>query len=141
MNNYEDIINLTRPQSKHPHLGSDSRAAQFAPFAALTGYDSAVKETARLTKRKIELNDELKEIINNKLNYIEKNIKDKNIISVTYFIKDEKKDGGRYENYSGIVKRINNVEEYIKFEDNKIINFNDILSVDGELFNSFSIYE
>ena len=68
-------------------------------------------------------------------------IKDKNIISVTYFIKDEKKDGGRYENYSGIIKRINNVEEYIKFEDNKIINFNDILSVDGEVFNSFSIYE
>lgn len=141
MNNYKDIINLTRPQSKHPHLRIDSRAAQFAPFAALTGYDNAVKETARLTKRKIELNDELKEIINNKLNYIEKNIKDKNIISVTYFIKDEKKDGGRYENYSGIIKRINNVEEYIKFEDNKIINFNDILSVDGEVFNSFSIYE
>ena len=141
MNNYEDIINLTRPQSKYPHLGIDSRAAQFAPFAALTGYDSAVKETARLTKRKIELNDELKEIINNKLNYIEKNIKDKNIISVTYFIKDEKKDGGRYENYSGIVKRINNVDEYIKFEDNMIINFNDILSLDGEIFNSFSIYE
>lgn len=141
MNNYKDIINLTRPQSKHPHLRIDSRAAQFAPFAALTGYDNAVKETARLTKRKIELNDELKEIINNKLNYIEKNIKDKNIISVTYFIKDEKKDGGRYENYYGIIKRINNVEEYIKFEDNKIINFNDILSVDGEVFNSFSIYE
>ena len=74
MNNYKDIINLTRPQSKHPHLRIDSRAAQFAPFAALTGYDNAVKETARLTKRKIELNDELKEIINNKLNYIEKNI-------------------------------------------------------------------
>lgn len=141
MNNYKDIINLTRPQSKHPHLGIDSRAAQFAPFAALTGYDSAVKETARLTKRKIELNDELKEIINNKLNYIEKNIREKNIISVTYFVKDEKKDGGRYESYSGIVKRINNVEEYIKFEDNKIINFNDILSLDGEIFNSFSIYE
>lgn len=141
MNNYEDIIHLTRPQSKYPHLGIDSRSAQFAPFAALTGYDSAVKETARLTKRKIELNDELKEIINAKLNYIDKSIKDRNIISVTYFIKDEKKDGGRYENYSGIVKRINNVEEYIKFEDNKIINFNDILSLDGEVFNSFSIYE
>lgn len=141
MNNYEDIIHLTRPQSKHPHLGIDSRSAQFAPFAALTGYDSAVKETARLTKRKIELNDELKEIINAKLNYIEKSIKDRNIISVTYFIKDEKKDGGRYESYSGIVKRINNIEEYIKFEDNKIINFNDILSLDGEVFNSFSIYE
>ena len=53
----------------------------------------------------------------------------------------KKKDGGRYESYSGIVKRINNVEEYIKFEDNKIINFNDILSLDGEIFNSFSIYE
>lgn len=138
MNNYEDIINLKRPKSKHPHLGIDSRAAQFAPFAALTGYDSAVKETARLTKKKIELSDELKEVINCKLNYIENNIEDKNIITVTYFIKDDKKDGGRYDNYSGIIKRINNVERFIKFEDNKLIEFDDILSLDGEVFNDFN---
>jgi hypothetical protein len=138
MNNYEDIIKLTRPKSKHPHLGIDSRAAQFAPFAALTGYDSAVRETARLTKKKIELCDELKEVINTKLNYIENNIKDKNIITVTYFIKDEKKDGGRYESYSGIVKRVNNVEKFIKFEDNKLIEFEDILSLDGDVFNEFN---
>lgn len=138
MNNYEDIINLTRPKSKHPHLGIDSRAAQFAPFAALTGYDSAVRETARLTKKKIELCDELKEVINTKLNYIENNIKDRNIITVTYFIKDEKKDGGRYESYSGIVKRVNNVEKFIKFEDNKLIEFDNILSLDGDMFNEFN---
>ena len=138
MNNYEDIIKLTRPKSKHPHLGIDSRAAQFAPFAALTGYDSAVRETARLTKKKIELCDELKEVINTKLNYIENNIKDRNIITVTYFIKDEKKDGGRYESYSGIVKRVNNVEKFIKFEDNKLIEFDDILSLDGNVFNEFN---
>lgn len=138
MNNYEDIIKLTRPKSKHPHLGIDSRAAQFAPFAALTGYDSAVRETARLTKKKIELCDELKEVINTKLNYIENNIKDRNIITVTYFIKDEKKDGGRYESYSGIVKRVNNVEKFIKFEDNKLIEFDDILSLDGDVFNEFN---
>ena len=138
MNNYEDIIKLTRPKSKHPHLGIDSRAAQFAPFAALTGYDSAVRETARLTKKKIELCDELKEVINTKLNYIENNIKDRNIITVTYFIKDEKKEGGRYESYSGIVKRVNNVEKFIKFEDNKLIEFDDILSLDGNVFNEFN---
>ena len=138
MNNYEDIIKLTRPKSKHPHLGIDSRAAQFAPFAALTGYDSAVKETARLTKKKIELCDELKEVINTKLNYIENNIKDRYIITVTYFIKDEKKDGGRYESYSGIVKRVNNVEKFIKFEDNKLIEFDNILSLDGDMFNEFN---
>lgn len=138
MNNYEDIIKLTRPKSKHPHLGIDSRAAQFAPFAALAGYDSAVRETARLTKKKIELCDELKEVINTKLNYIENNIKDRNIITVTYFIKDEKKDGGRYESYSGIVKRVNNVEKFIKFEDNKLIEFDDILSLDGDVFNEFN---
>ncbi len=138
MNNYEDIIKLTRPKSKHPHLGIDSRAAQFAPFAALTGYDSAVRETARLTKKKIELCDELKEVINTKLNYIENNIKDRNIITVTYFIKDEKKDGGRYESYSGIIKRVNNVEKFIKFEDNKLIEFDNILSLDGDMFNEFN---
>ena len=138
MNNYEDIIKLTRPKSKHPHLGIDSRAAQFAPFAALTGYDSAVRETARLTKKKIELCDELKEVINTKLNYIENNIKDRYIITVTYFIKDEKKDGGRYESYSGIIKRVNNVEKFIKFEDNKLIEFDNILSLDGDMFNEFN---
>ena len=63
MNNYDDIINLNRPISKHQHLGIDSRSAQFAPFAALVGYDEAVKETARLTEKRIEIDDKVLMII------------------------------------------------------------------------------
>ena len=70
MNNYDDIINLNRPISKHSHLSIESRASQFAPFAALVGYDEAVKETARLTDKRIEIDDGLKEMLNSKLNYI-----------------------------------------------------------------------
>ena len=80
MNNYDDIINLNRPISKHQHLGIDSRSAQFAPFAALVGYDEAVKETARLTDKRIEIDEGLKEMINSKLNYLNEHIKDNNEI-------------------------------------------------------------
>ena len=91
MNNYEDIINLERPKSNHSHLSVESRAAQFAPFAALVGYDSAIKETARITDKRIEIDDELKVIISNKLNYLNDHIKNNNKVIITYFIKDEKK--------------------------------------------------
>lgn len=136
MKNYDDIINLSRPKSNHPHLGVDSRASQFSPFAALTGYDSAVKETARLTDKKIDIDDGLRDSLNNKLNYIEKNIKKRYEIEITYFVKDLKKDGGKYETKKGIIKRIDNVNEIIKFDDNVIISMNDILSITGDLFKT-----
>lgn len=91
MNNYDDIINLNRPISKHKHLGIDSRSAQFAPFSALVGYDEAVKETARLTDKKIEIDEGLKEMINSKLNYLNDHIKDNYQVIVTYFIKIKKR--------------------------------------------------
>ena len=81
MNNYDDIINLNRPISKHQHLGIDSRSAQFAPFAALVGYDEAVKETARLTDKRIEIDEGLKEMINSKLNYLNDKYKQYNGIA------------------------------------------------------------
>ena len=115
MSNYEDIIKLDRPTSKHPHLGIDSRASQFAPFAALVGYDEQVKETARLTDKKIEIDDGLREILNNKLNYINEHIKENIEITITYFVKDSKKNGGKYLSKTGIVKRIDSVNEFIKF--------------------------
>ena len=114
MNNYDDIINLNRPISKHQHLGIDSRSAQFAPFAALVGYDEAVKETARLTEKRIEIDEGLKEMINSKLNYLNEHIKDNNEVIITYFIQDKKKNGGKYINKIGIIKRIDSVNKIIK---------------------------
>ena len=130
MNNYEDIINLERPKSNHSHLSVESRAAQFAPFAALVGYDSAIKETARITYKRIEIDDELKVIISNKLNYLNDHIKDNNKVIITYFIKDEKKSGGNYIHKTGIIKIINPVESKIKFTDNSTVYINDIINIE-----------
>ena len=136
MNNYDDIINLNRPISKHKHLGIDSRSAQFAPFAALVSYDDAVKETARLTDKRIEIDDGLKEMINSKLNYLNEHIKDNYEVIVTYFIKDTKKNGGKYINKTGVIKKIYSVNKIIKFSDNSIIKMNDIININSDMFKS-----
>ena len=134
MSNYDDIINLNRPISKHPHQSIESRASQFAPFAALVGYDEQVKETARLTTNKIEIDEGLREILNNKLNYLNDHLDKKEEVSITYFIKDSKKSGGKYITKSGIVKRIDIVNGFIKFTDNDIIYMTDVISITSELF-------
>ena len=136
MNNYADIINLKRPVSNHNHLSIESRASQFSPFAALTGYDSEVKETARITDKRINIDDGLREMLNAKLNYLNDHIKESPNISITYFVKDPKKDGGKYLTKQGIIKRIDTVNEIIKFNDNMTISMNDIINITGDIFNA-----
>ena len=136
MSKYDDIIHLNRPISKHKHQSIVSRAAQFAPFAALTGYEGAIKETARLTDEKIEINEELREVLNFKLNFLNSHIKEKNEVIILYFIKDDKKNGGKYVSKKGIIKRIDPVNELIKLEDNTIIMMDDILNIKGDLFEN-----
>lgn len=95
--NYEDIINLPHYEPKHhPRMSKYNRAAQFAPFAALTGYEEQVRETARLTDKKLEIDDGLKEILSNKLNYIQDNLNIKSELNFIYFISDLRKSGGKY---------------------------------------------
>jgi hypothetical protein len=129
MNDYDDIINLERPLSKHSHLSMESRAAQFAPFAALTGYDKQVKEVARLTEKRILLDEERKEIINNKLKYINEHINSINEVTIKYFIKDEFKSGGRYIIKNCNVKKIDSFLKKIKLTDNTIISIKDIVDI------------
>lgn len=136
MNNYADIINLKRPQSNHNHLSIESRASQFSPFAALTGYDNEVKETARITDKRIDIDDGLREMLNAKLNYLNDHIKENPNISITYFVKDPKKEGGKYLTKQGIIKRIDTVNEMIKFNDNASISMNDIINITGDIFNT-----
>lgn len=136
MNTYADIINFKRPPSNHNHLSIESRASQFSPFAALTGYDDEIKETSRTTTKKITINDELKEMLNAKLNYINEHINENYNISITYFIKDTKKEGGKYITKEGIIKRIDTVNEIIKFTDNTNITMNNIINITGDIFNS-----
>lgn len=136
MNNYDDIINLKRPISNHSHLSIESRASQFSPFAALTGYDDEIKETSRITDKKIIIDDGLKAMLNDKLNYLNEHIYENYNISITYFIKDTKKEGGKYLTKQGIIKRIDTVNEIIKFSDNITISMNDIINITGDIFNS-----
>lgn len=135
--NYDDIINLPHFISKkHPQMTIESRSAQFAPFAALTGYEEAVKETARLTDRRIEIDEGLKNILNNKLQYILENINLKPEITFTYFIYDKKKSGGRYVEKKGIVKKIDLVNQSIILNDKTNINIEEIININGNLFKN-----
>ena len=133
MDDYSDIINLSRPVSKRPRMSLEQRSAQFAPFAALTGYEGQVKETARLTNKKIEINEELKEILNQKIQLIQKKIKEQPQIEITYFIPDSKKDGGRYETICNTIKKIDMYTNEIIMLDGTRIDIDDIIDIQGNL--------
>lgn len=122
VNKYEDIID--RPHHVSPNKGQmpiGDRAAQFSPFAALTGYDDAVKETARLTEEWIELDENSKVILNRRLQELKAHIKEQPEIIVTYFLPDARKKGGSYLTITGKVKKINEYERLIIFTDGSFI--------------------
>ena len=129
-----DIINLPYP---NPEIEADfpaevNRAAQFAPFAALTGYDAAVEETARLTDSRIELDDYEKEELNRKILFMRENPQME--YEITYFICDEKKNGGEYYTKKCIVEKILEFEGEIVTADGTRINIRDIISIEGDVF-------
>ena len=128
-NSYDDIINLPHPVSKnHPQMPLRDRAAQFAPFAALTGHDAAIKETARLTDERLELSEEVIAQLNEKINIIRNNIGIEQNVSITYFIPDAKKAGGSYVTYSGIVKKVDEYEHTMIMTDQTVIPIEQISS-------------
>ena len=142
MDKYDDIINLPHPTSaKHPRMSLYDRAAQFSPFAALTGHDDAVKETARLTDKKIEIDEDTKARLNEKLQIIQDNIGTDVIVTFTYFVPDERKSGGKYISCSGIVKRIDEYEHTVILTDKTSIPIEQISGIESELFSGFDIYE
>ena len=123
---YKDIINLPHHISKrHPRLSMEQRAAQFSPFAALTGYEEATDETSRLTDEKIELSEEDMEELNRKL----QNLQGEAVI--TYFVKDERKSGGSYVTIKGEVRRIDDYEKAIVMRDGSKIFVDDILDIES----------
>jgi len=134
---YEDIINLEYKKStKHNHMSLYDRAAQFSPFAALTGYEDSIIESGRIVNKKIELTSEKLEIINYKLNIIKDNINNKPIITIKYF-DDDNKNGGIYLIKEGIIKRIDEVEKVIIFSDKTKIKLENIYSINSTLFNEY----
>lgn len=130
MGNYDDIINLPHHVStKHPPLSIEQRAAQFAPFAALTGYEDAVKETARITEDRIELDDEGKAVIDSKLRDIQNKLQSNPKVTITYFIPDSKKTGGEYVTAIGNVKKIDEYKQCLILNDKRIIPINEIIEI------------
>lgn len=129
---YDDMLHGRRPVSqKHPPMSRADRAAQFSPFAALTGYEAAVKETARLTQGKIELSDEEKESIDRVLQALYANLQDQPPVIVTYFLPDQKKDGGAYVTVTGALKRIDLLERRLIFTDGTLIPIDAIFQLHG----------
>ena len=132
---YESIINLPHHVSKkHPQLSKASYAAQFSPFAALTGYDEIVSETARITDERMELGDTEMDILSAKIQIISEHIKEHPEIELTYFQKDKKKSGGAYLQKTACIKRIDDVERILYFTDGTNLPIDDITDMKGELF-------
>ena len=118
--NYEDIINLQHKISlKYPRMSLENRSAQFAPFAALTGYDDEIKETERITEQKIEISEEIKIDLNKKIQEIQENINQKPKVSIKYYIPDSKKQGGKYLSITSNVIKLDQYKKIIILE-NKI---------------------
>lgn len=119
---YDDVINRQHPTSKkYPRMSNMNRAAQFAPFAALTGYEESIEEIARLTDRRIELSEYEIEEINAKLNFIQEHIKERPEVTITYFQPDSRKEGGAYIAVTGKVRRIDEVNKFVVVEGDKVI--------------------
>ncbi|MDO5396538.1 MAG: hypothetical protein Q4G33_01285 [bacterium] len=137
---YDDIINLPRHISQtHKPMPIPDRAAQFAPFAALTGYDEAVRETSRLTDARRDLDETQKAVLNEKLRILCEYTDKYSEITVTYFVPDKKKSGGEYVTVCGTVRKFDNYECKLILQDGTEILFKDITELDSELFDRFDI--
>ena len=132
---YNDIINLPHHVSKnHPPMAAINRAAQFSPFAALTGYDDALKETARLTDERAELDDYSKYALSDRLQIIADRIGEHPEIEITYYQPDPKKHGGAYVTAAGTAKKINENQRIVIMTDGTTIPIEEIVAIEGAIF-------
>jgi len=135
-NKYADIINLPHHTSRtRPRMMISARAAQFAPFAALTGFGAAVDETARLTDDRIVLDENAKAILDSKLQRIAEHLDDLPEVTFTYFEPDKKKSGGAYVSITGHVKEIDEYARIVKLWDGTKIPIGQIFGITSELFS------
>lgn len=134
---YADIIGLPHHTSPtRPRMSVSARAAQFAPFAALTGYGAAVDETARLTDDRTILDENAKTMLDNKLQIIAEHLNDLPEVTFTYFEPDKKKSGGAYRSVTGPVREIDEYERIVKLWDGTRIPIEQIYGIASALFAS-----
>lgn len=132
---YDDIID--RPHhvsSRHPQMPLHDRAAQFSPFAALTGHDAAIRETARLTERQVELDEDYADILDQKIRQLKSCLDKSPRITVRYFQPDSRKAGGAYATVSGRLKKIDDYHRLLVLEDQTKIPVDRIIKLDSEIF-------
>lgn len=128
---YDDIIGMERPRSsKHPPMPQTERAAQFSPFAALTGYEEAIQETRRLTERKLTLTEDEKALIDERLREAEGS--EEKELTITYFLKDPGKEGGEYITVPARLKKLDRIAGLVILSDGLRIPVDDIYSVSGQ---------
>jgi hypothetical protein len=127
---YDDIINLPHPTSKRfSRMPLEERAAQFSPFAALTGYDAVIRETARLTDRRVELDECCRQELDAALRDLAARLDSRPEVLVTYFLEDTRKEGGEYVHVSGRLKKIDSFSRVLVLEDGTIIPIDDVLEL------------
>ncbi|MCI6244184.1 MAG: YolD-like family protein [Agathobacter sp.] len=129
---YDDIIRLPHHVSaRHPQMSIHDRAAQFSPFAALTGHDAAIRETERLTEEWVELDEDSKEQLDERLQMIREHLAERPEITFTFFQPDERKQGGAYRTITGKVKKIDEYEHRILLEDGTALMVEHLVSIEG----------
>ncbi|MBQ8431636.1 MAG: hypothetical protein IJX28_02020 [Clostridia bacterium] len=132
---YEELLHLPHPTSpRHPRMPVENRAAQFAPFAALTGYDDAIDETARLTDQMLDLSEEAKQILDLKQSFLEELLDTSPEISVLHFVRDGRKEGGSYQTKRGRLKQIDKYQRELVFTDGTRIRISCVYNLDCDLF-------
>ena len=137
MEKYKDIINLPHHvSSTRPQMSMMDRAAQFSPFAALTGYDAAIKETGRITEDKIEMDEESFNMLNLKFQILRDRIDEEPEVTFVYFKPDDLKAGGAYLRQTGIIKKIQEFERQIVLVNGGVIPMDEVQDIEGEIFAS-----
>ena len=134
---YDDIIDLPHPTSaKHPRMPVADRAAQFSPFAALTGYEAAVQETARLTDERIELNEDELAALDEKLRTVLAWNGEAPLVSITYIQADDRKAGGSYNTAQGYIRKLDELRRVIVMQDGSKIPVDDVLEISSKIFDT-----
>ena len=139
IHDYSSLYDREHPTSKtHPRMSRMQRAAQFSPFAALTGYEEAIQEEGRQVEQKKILSEEEKEKINSKLLYLLEHRKENLSFRLTYFVKDEKKKGGRYRTIDATLRNIDELNHMLLLKNGEKVPIEDILSIDSDVFSSWN---
>ena len=135
---YDDIINLPHPTSRrHPRMPIRDRAAIFSPFAALSGHGAAIAETARLTERRMELDEDTRAELDRRQAVLLEHIDEQPEITITWFQPDEKKDGGTYVTTTGRLKKLDTVQRVLVLLDGTSIPLEDVAGLEGDIFQEF----